>query len=396
VLTKKRLYQINSSRILQYIRLNRGTSRIRAASELDLDRSTLTKVVRFLVNRGLVRECGKYRGKPGVGRMAIGLELDPGFGLVLGVEVQTEAFRWVLVDLFGTPVASGRRDIGGAGLSLETEIPALFREVSEDSARRDGRPIIGLGVGLSGIVDPYRGTVIYSYPLGIAEPINLRDSVERAVGVPVFVENDANCCCWSEMAFRPTPEGRNFIALLGEFRNVDIAQNRVSGFAFGIGIAIRESVLHGDNFTAGEFRSLRYDHDNPSHSQFSISDEESARLPGDRDVLLKLFGEIAYNLSLLVNTLDITKIVLSGDFARFREDLTPILEREIKRNWLYQKPRHCSIEHSPDGENAVPMGAAGLFVQKLFGVPGMTDHVDEDVGFILLERMLPDEATADT
>ena len=390
MVTKKRLYQINSSRILQFIRLNRGVSRIAAASELDLDRSTLTKVVRYLMDHSLVRETGKYRGKPGVGRMATGLEIDPGFGLVLGIEVQPEFFRFVLVDLNGSVFSSGRAPYDSASSSLEEQLLSLYA-AAKDDARRKGRMVIGVGLGLSGIVDPYMGTVIHSYPLGIAEPLALRDRVASLAGVPVYLENDANCCCWSEMAFRRTGEGRNFISLLGEFRNVDVHEYRQSGIAFGIGIAIRESVLHGDNFTAGEFRSLLYDHEKPSHSQFAISDAEAARLPGDRETLLKVFAEIAYNISLLVNTLDITKIVVTGDFARYADDLTPLLEREIKKNWLYQKPRNCSIEYSSDGENAVCIGAAGLFIQKLFSVPGMTDHVDEEVGFILLEKLLPEE-----
>ncbi len=392
MISKKRLYQINSSRILQYVRLNRGVSRIQAASDLDLDRSTLTKVVRYLIGCGLVRETGKYRGKPGVGRMAIGLEIDPGFALALGVEIQTEALRWALVDLYGNLVSGGQKPLE-AGQPLDDQIIALFAEVKADAGRLETRKIAGLGIGLSGVVDPYSGSVLYSYPLGIAEPFCLRERVERGTGVPVFIENDANCCCWSEMAFRREPAGRNFLALLGEFRNVDVGQNRESGFAFGIGIAIRESVLHGDNFTAGEFRSLLYDHDKPSHSQFSITDAEAARLPGDNGILRRVFGEISYNVSLLVNTLDITKIVLSGDFARYHGELEPILEREIRRNWLYQTPRACSIERSPDGEAAVSIGAAGLFVQKLFSVPGMTDHVDEEVGFALLERIIPPECS---
>ena len=391
MITKKRLYQINSSRILHYVRLNRGVSRIQAAADLELNRSTLTKVVRFLMEQGLVRETGKYRGKPGVGRMAIGLEIDSGFGLVLGVEVQTEAFRWVLVDLYGTLMASGSKAFDAAGSPLEDQLCALIDGIRAENSGRETRPIVGVGIGISGIVDPYTGTVIYSYPLGITDPLNLRDRVALKTEVPDFIDNAANCCGWSEMAFRQAPEGRNFLALLGEFRNIDVTQNRQSGFAFGIGIAIRENVLHGDNFTAGEFRSLKYDHDKPSHSQFSINDAEAARLPTDREVLLRLFDEIAYNVSLLVNTLDITKIVLSGEFSRYREDLAPILEREIRKNWLYQKPRSCSIEHSPDGDNSVSIGAAGLFIQKLFSVPGMTDHIDEEVGFVLLERMLPNK-----
>jgi len=391
VVTKKRLYQINSSRILQQIRLNRGISRIAAASELDLDRSTLTKVVRNLMGHGLVRETGKYRGKPGVGRMAIGLEIDPGFGLVLGVEVQTEFFRWVLVDLYGAIAASGREEYGTTSESLEDQVCALFDSIRESRAN-DRRPVIGIGIGLSGIVDPYSGVIIYSYPLAIPDPTPLRDHVSRRTGVPVFIENDANCCCWSEMAFRRTAESRNFLSLLGEFRNIDVTENRKSGIAFGIGIAIRENVLHGDNFTAGEFRSLLYDHDKPSHTQFSITDAEAETLPSNGNNLRKVFADMSYNISLLVNTLDITKIVVTGDFARYPDELTPLLEREIQKNWLYQKPRRCSIEYSPDGENAVCIGAAGLFIQKLFSVPGMTDHIDEEVGYILLEKLLPPEA----
>ena len=51
--------------------------------------------MRQLIECGLVRPTGKYREKPGAGRMATGLEINPGFALVLGIEVQTEFFRTV-------------------------------------------------------------------------------------------------------------------------------------------------------------------------------------------------------------------------------------------------------------------------------------------------------------
>jgi len=371
---------------MQHIRLNRGVSRIAAAGSLGLDRSTLTRSVRSLMDSGLVRETGKYRGKPGSGRMATGLEVDPGFGLVLGIEAQTERLRWALVDLYGEIADAGSSRYGAAPGGLEDQLAALVASVR---ARMSGerRPLVGVGIGLSGVVDPYGGIIVHSYPLGIVDTLPLRDRLEAGLGVPVFVENDANCCCWSELAFRRTPENRNFIALLGEFRNIDVGSNRRTGIAFGIGISIRDSVFHGDNFTAGEFRSLLYDHGKPSHSQFSITDEDAARLPGDRAVLDRVFRELAYNVSLIANTFDITKIVVTGDFAGYPDILSPHLERELARNWLYQTPRKCAIEYPNDGDRAVSLGAAGLVVKKLFSVPGMTDHLDEEVGAILLDRM---------
>jgi len=398
VITLRRLYQINSSRIFQHIRLNRGISRIAVASDLDLDRSTITKVVRQLMEDGLVLTTGKYHGKPGVGRMATGLEINPNFGLVLGIEVQAEFCRAVLVNLDGQVFRSTRRDYPEGPQGVEERVVDLIEAAERDAAKL-GLPLIGIGVGLSGIVDPYRGEILFSNPLGVHAPIPLAARVAERTRIPLLVENDANCCCWSEMAFRRATHGRNFISVLGEFRDIDIVEHRRRGVAVGLGIVIRDNVLHGDNFTAGEFRSLLYDPDRPSNTQFSITNEESYRLPDDGETLRRVIDELAFNLSLLVNSLDITKIVVAGDFSRFPAEIEPAFRRAIERNWLYQHwdeyardyppiRKSCAVEFSPDGENSVCIGAAAFFIQKLFSVPGMTDHVDEAVGFILLERVL--------
>lgn len=366
--------------------MHRGKSRIAIAEDLSLDRSTITKVVRQLIEWGIVRTTGKYHGKPGVGRMATGLEIVPDFALVLGIEAQTEFFRTALVDLDGNILHTKTFPYEGA--DLEKSLAVVITEQLA-SAKKAGKPLAGIGIGLSGIVDPYEGIIHTSNPLDIHEPFPLREKLEKQFRCPVFVENDANCCCWSEKAFRGSTADRNFLAILGEFRNVDIQDNRFSGIAVGLGIVIRDTVLHGDSFTAGEFKSLLYREETPGRSQFSISDEEAARLPGDTAVLEQVFREIAYNVSLLVNTLDITRIVIAGDFARFTDLLSSSLHKAINRNWSYPEEKKCAVSFSPDGEHSVCLGAAGLFIQKLFSVPEMTDHIEEPVGLILLDRILP-------
>lgn len=388
MLTTMRLYQINSSRILQHIRKNRGKSRIAVSEELGLDRSTLTKVVRDLIARNLVRTTGKYRGKPGVGRMATGLEINPDFTLVLGIEAQPRFCRWALVNLDGTSVSSGTHEYTAGNDDLCAHVQEIYQEALQNAQEKE-LTISGLGIGLSGIVDPYNGVILNSNPLSITSPWPIRTILEAKLGIPVFVENDANCCCWGELAFRSNGPSRNFLAFLGEFRNVDIGKNKINGTAFGIGLVIRGNVFHGDTFTAGEFRSLLYDHTKPGNSQFSISDQEAMRLPGDTGVLERVFDEVAYNGSLLVNCLDMNKVVIAGDFAAYPELLQKKLEQAIQSNWIYTTKKECAIEFSPDGPLAVAMGAAGLFIEKLFSVPDMTDHIDEAVGYILLERISP-------
>lgn len=392
MVTKKRIYQINSSRIIRQIRQNRGISRIAIAEELNLDRSTITKVVRLLIETGLVRTTGKFHGKPGVGRMATGLEINPDFGLILGIEIQTELIRYVLCDLDGTPQHIRCRKNSFPENSLETQIVQITQEACSTAADSNIR-IIGIGIGLSGIIDPVKGHILQSYPLQVERELFLREVIERRTGLPVFVENDANCCCWGRLAFGEISPQRNFMTVLGEFRTINIEQNRNNGIAVGLGFVINGEVLHGDNFTAGEFRSLRYDFENCPMTQFALSNEEAQRLPHDEQVLDKLCADLAYNLSLLANTLDITTIVITGDLAAYSEKLSPVLRAELNKNLLYKTARSYTIEYPPVGEQAVCIGAAGFFAQKLFSVPEMNDLADDRVGSILLERILPQGCT---
>ncbi|HKL86315.1 MAG TPA: MarR family winged helix-turn-helix transcriptional regulator, partial [Treponemataceae bacterium] len=54
-----RLHSINTSRILRTIWLNPGISRIKVAEMLDLDRSTVTKIMQVILDKGLVETAGK-------------------------------------------------------------------------------------------------------------------------------------------------------------------------------------------------------------------------------------------------------------------------------------------------------------------------------------------------
>jgi len=387
MISTQRLYQINSSRILQHIKMNPGKSRISIAADLDLNRSTITKVVRHFLSHDIVRVTGKRHDTPGAGRMAIGLKINPSFAYVLGIEAQTEFFRTVLVDLEGQVFRSDKFDYSFSGESLEQQLVKII--VSEQRlAAGEGRSLAGVGIGFPGIVDPYTGVIINSSPLRVKN-FSMKSELEKHCDIPVLIENDANCCCWSEMAFGGGVRARNFISLLGEFRSNDVDTDRKNGFSFGIGIVIRDEVLHGDNFTAGEFQSLSCNNSSPRCTQFSFSIDELVTLPQNTELLREVFTEIAHNISLIINTFDITKVVITGDIASYPELLTPLITNEVQLNWLYKEPKPCVVEYSPDGENAVCRGAAGLFINKLFSVPGMTDHVDEEVGSILLGRILP-------
>jgi hypothetical protein len=81
-------------------------------------------------------------------------------------------------------------------------------------------PLVGIGVGLPGFVDPVRGVLRASMPFEHYEEIEfVRDSRKALdLDVPILVDNDANCGCWGELAFKHSARPQNFLFVLGELR----------------------------------------------------------------------------------------------------------------------------------------------------------------------------------
>jgi predicted NBD/HSP70 family sugar kinase len=379
-----RLHSINTSRILRTIWLNPGVSRIKVAEMLDLDRSTVTKIMQVILDRGLVVTAGKNTEQSGVGRRQISLRINGDIGVVLGLEVQDSRYVAVVTTIsgkvlhtFSGPFAANRDNLARHILDLIARARVFIRG--------EKLFLLGVGVGLPGILDPYTGVIIRSNSLRIHEPLDLRAELSREIEERVFIENDANCCCWGELAFKPENRTRNFLAVLGEFRELTQGSNAYHGLAVGLGLAVRERVLHGDHFTAGEFRSVLATKET---GQFKVPWKDLKSLPENTAMLRDVYGELAGNLAFLVNCVDFTKIVFTGDLAARPENLKDLMANAIEDNWTYNLDRNFIIEFSEYGDQAVSIGAAGLFVEKLFSVPDMADRFDELVGYDLYERIL--------
>jgi len=379
-----RLHSINTSRILRTIRLNPGISRIKVAELLDLDRSTVTKIMQVILENGLVETAGKNTEQSGVGRRQINLRINEDIGVVLGIEIQDTRFSAVVTTLSGAILFSFDGSAAVTRTNLTDRILSVIERAKEFTAR-EGLFLLGIGIGLPGILDPYTGHLIRCNSLHISEPFDIHSALEARCDEPVFIENDANCCCWGELAFKPGNRDRNFLAVLGEFRDVVPGKNDFHGFSVGLGLVVRERVLHGDHFTAGEYRSATA---TPETGQFSIPYSDFHTLPGNTALLRTVYRELAENLAFLVNCVDLTKIVFTGDIPAHRENLGELMEEAIARNWLYSLERNLDIDFSENGQHSVCLGAAGLFVEKLFSVPDIAGRFEELVGYDLYDYIL--------
>jgi len=231
---------------------------------------------------------------------------------------------------------------------------------------RQGLEPLGIGVGVSGIVDSANGVIQQSIPLGISAPVEFYASGARLLGKPLSIDNDANCCCWAELVRNRGSRPREFLFLLGEFRKERVGDLNGGGVSIGLGLVIGGRVHLGACCSAGEFRSVF--RVTETKSQFSLPDETMRLAAWDETAFREVAREIGQNLALLVNTLDLSHVFIGGSIEKYRSILIPVIEDEVQRNWPYGK-KSLKIELSELGELIVAYGAASMFLERLFSLP---------------------------
>lgn len=124
--------------------------------------------------------------------------MPAGTGLALGIDLGGTAIKVGVVNRAGEILARASRateaETGPEGvveriaLAVMDALHACGRELSD---------LDGVGVGTPGICDAARGLVRSSGNLGWKE-VPLGRLLSRRLGVPVRLENDANCAAWGE------------------------------------------------------------------------------------------------------------------------------------------------------------------------------------------------------
>ncbi len=366
---------ITSSRVLRKIRMAQRISRVDISRALNLNKSTVTKVVADFMDVGIVKVAAEGHAGPQGGRKPKYLTLDPAFGCVIGVEIRTDSWISVAVDLNGRIIdtlsealAPGDLAPGGSRVvDLFLEIASTMRE----QLRRQGQRVLGAGLGIAGIIDHTNGIILQSNPLTIHEPVRVYEEASSRLGLPVLVDNDANCGCWAQLAYPETERHENSVFVLGEFRRPDTSDSDYRSISVGLGFVLGGKVHHGRDYSAGEFRSILWRPGNTT--QFSVSDTESSRVREDPRLHERMYRELCDHIAFLVNTLNLDHVVFSDTFGFSSEYVIKVCREAIEENWSYSNQARCDIGISPLGERAVACGSAGMFLEHLFSVPDVSD-----------------------
>ncbi len=234
------LRALNERAVLDAIRASSPISRAELARRTGISRPTVSLVLRALLEDGLVRETGHDPGRPHYG--AVYYEADPEAALVLGVDFGSSAVRAGLCDLAGELRA--REEIRSRG-SVEERIEALAG-TSRSLLRKSGLApdlLETAVVALPAVVSPADGSVSSPDLPGLGAS-DLRERLERALGVPVTLENDVNLAAVGEQ--------RNGVA-----EGVDDFAFLLVGAGLGAAVVLGGKLHRGHTGAAGELDAVR-------------------------------------------------------------------------------------------------------------------------------------------
>jgi len=366
---------INRSRIIREIWINREISRVDIARSLGLDKSTISNNVNELLEMGVIIESSEGTSGPQGGRKPVHIKLNKNFGCVLGIEMRPESYTAVAVDLEGEIIYSRFEKTSISGACLSERFLEIVELLSAELDRK-GIPLLGIGVGVSGVVNTGKGIIKYSIPLEITDGYDFKGRIADKLKVPVFIDNDANACVWGELAFHRVKDLKDFIFLLLEFRDLDVDSPHFhSKIGVGMGLVINGNVHYGHDFSAGEFQSIFRKGQAPG--QFNLTMEEQKVVEEDAAVREKFLRELGAHVALFVNTFNMSHVILGGYFERYDHQVSQIFEEEIQKNQPYPYEVKKHIWLSSFGDQAVAYGAAGMVLNKLFSDLEIMEESDD-------------------
>lgn len=228
----------NRSVVLQAILRHGPTSRAYVAQLTGRKPATISSLVGELLEEGILAETGRD-GRLSAGRPRITIEFAPGGAYAVGVHLGVEEIAIGVVsplgricheDTFRRPSRLGPTEtLGLIGESVERLLVAA-------AVPRDR--VVGVGVGITGLVDPVQGRVVQSVDMGWQD-VPVVEPLQRELNLPVQVGNNVHAMALAESWF-------------GVHKDVaDLALLHV-GTTVGVGMVIGGRLVGGAGWGAGQ------------------------------------------------------------------------------------------------------------------------------------------------
>ncbi|NPV91649.1 MAG: ROK family protein [Firmicutes bacterium] len=265
----------------------------------------------------------------------------------------------------------------------------------------EGRPVVGLGIGVAGVVSGCGNIICQAPNLGWKD-VGFRRRLEIAVGLPVLMDNDTNVAAWGEYCYggHGRPESLVYLGV---------------GTGIGGGIVLKGKLYKGSSGGAGEIGHVVVEPGGPVCSLghpgcleamasglaiARIAKEEVRRgradslLPyadGDpelltaqvvgtavadgnplaQEILTRAGTYLGIGIASVINILNPEVVVIGGGVARMGEAFLAPIQRELEVRAFPELRRAVRVCLSGLGRPVGALGASAMFFQrKLYSEDG--------------------------
>ncbi|MDD5217713.1 MAG: ROK family protein [Candidatus Omnitrophica bacterium] len=381
--------------ILEVIRKSGPISRTDISKVTELNIVTVSNYVNHYIKKGLVLE-GELDESTG-GRKPVLVELNPKAGYIVGVGLNMMSVVGVLVDLEINVITEVKRE--RLPENSETMIKDMVKLASEivDNAEIDRSKIVGVGVGVPGIIDERGRTIRWPQSLGekdLSVCLSIKDTFEKQLNIPTFVENDANAAVLGEKWLGLDRDVRHMIYMFsgvgcGILINSEIYRG-ATGAAGELGIGslkaskdyiqqiaeqlgrwemdVGMTAMAKDRIKKGEKSILR---DYVEGDVEKLNFKHVVRAVREKDVMtLKVVEEAGIKLgrkiAFLVNLLNPEIVVIGGGIEDCGAPLLDSIKNTVKEWAVEEAANSAKIIPSAFGENAVALGVVGIVAREVF------------------------------
>jgi N-acetylglucosamine repressor len=381
------LRDFNVSLLIELVRRAGSISRAELARQSQLSAPTVSAIVDHLLKRGIVVETTTAPSSGG--RPPVLLSLDPKAGYVVGIKLRGDGLTTVVCDL-DTQIVSSEEfyvplvgDPVAAIDAIEQATRRALRDVAVPASK-----VLGIGIGLSGIIETSRGVCKFSHLLQWHD-VELAEPLRRRLGLPVWVENDVNTLAVAEKWAGDAHAARDFVTLS-------------VGRGIGLGIVVDRSLYRGAHGASGEFGHMIVEPGGPKCEcgrfgclEAMVGEGALRRRVGERkgheisrDELLMLVAmgdtatlevidsagrKLGLAVANVVTLLNPELLIICGEGTALGSTFIDPIVTAVREQTFADQGRELDIKVQSWGDEAWAVGAATLVLRESFNLPGADD-----------------------
>lgn len=346
-------------RILQALRQSGPMPRADLGRLTGFSPASISVIIGGLLAEKILVEHEDQGGAAGPGRPGIRIGFNPARGAAVGLWVGLNKIVLQGVDLAGDLVASRKMALPLSRAAAD-EITDMLVDACRSFIQSEMADLIvlALGVAFQGLIDQRSGTVVWS-PVVAAADLPLVAGMNRDLGIPVFLENDASAMAYAICRHQPDlQKGFTACVMIGDGVGLGLLRDGVllrgakgGGSEFGhvkldatgpqcrcgargcIESYVADYALYRDAITITE---------TPSPGTMQPTEMQMRALTGQavagNAALAQLFDgagrALGRGLAMLVQLFQPDHVVLCGPGVRAHELVVPALQAEIERGTL--------------------------------------------------------------